>query len=87
MGIAPYYIFQFKFIKGGSHFKIPVYKAIDIFNRETKGLNGLAKRVRLIMAHSIGKIELLGYSNSEDNNMYHWFYKYHQCKQEKKMVF
>lgn len=79
LGIAPYYLFQFKFIEGGKHFKLSLKEVIDIFNRETINLNGIAKRVKLIMAHATGKIELLGYENLPNIEI-KLHYKYHQSK-------
>lgn len=79
LGIAPYYLFQFKFIEGGKHFKLSLREVIDIYNRETRNLNGIAKRVKLIMAHATGKIELLGYETLSTSDI-KLHYKYHQSK-------
>lgn len=77
-GITPYYHFQCKFIKAANHFRIPLIKTNEIFLNATKGLNGLAKRVKLIMTHFTGKIEILGVK--EINGHQNIFLKYHQAR-------
>lgn len=77
-GITPYYHFQCKFIKAANHFRIPLTKTNNIFQDATKGLNGLAKRVKLIMTHFTGKIEILGIKNVDGNQ--NVFLKYHQAR-------
>ncbi len=59
-GITPYYHFQCRFVKAATHFRVPLYKTYDIVSQARNGLNGPAKRIRLIMAHFTGKIEILG---------------------------
>ncbi len=77
-GITPYYHFQCKFIKAANHFRISLLKTNEIFLNATKGLNGLAKRVKLIMTHFTGKIEILGVDDINGNqNIY---LKYHQAR-------
>ena len=79
-GITPYYIFQCKFIEGSGHFRIPLVESCDLFDSATRGLNGLAKRVKFIMAHFSGKIEVLG---TETCSGKRWIYlKYHQARNE-----
>lgn len=78
LGVTPYYIFQCKFIKGSRHFRVPLYKACEIFSDATRDLNGLAKRVRFIMAHFSGKREIIG---TEIKNSKRYIYlKYHQAR-------
>ena len=77
-GITPYYHFQCKFIKAANHFRIPLIKTNDIFLNTTKGLNGLAKRVKLIMTHFTGKIEILGVKIINGNQ--NILLKYHQAR-------
>ena len=77
-GITPYYHFQCKFIKAANHFRTPLMKTNEIFLNATNGLNGLAKRVKLIMTHFTGKIEILGVD--EINGNQNIFLKYHQAR-------
>lgn len=78
-GITPYYVFQTKFVEGNTHFRIPLHEVISIFSEATRGLNGLAKRAKLIMAHASGKIEILGMEEMRGKRQI--FLKYHQARQ------
>jgi len=49
-----------------------------IFHTATSGLNGLAKRVKLIMTHFTGKIEILGIN--EVDGIQNIYLKYHQAR-------
>jgi len=77
-GITPYYHFQCKFIKAANHFRTSLLETNEIFLNATKGLNGLAKRVKLIMTHFTGKIEILGVDSINGNK--NIFFKYHQAR-------
>ena len=77
-GITPYYHFQCKFIKAANHFRTSLLETNQLFLEATKGLNGLAKRVKLIMTHFTGKIEILGID--EINGYQNMFFKYHQAR-------
>jgi L-lysine 2,3-aminomutase len=79
-GIAPYYMFQCKFISGSKHFRVPLHETCRIFTDATRNLNGLAKRVRLIMAHFSGKIEILGTETMGSERRI--FLRYHQARDE-----
>lgn len=82
-GITPYYVFQCKFIKGSGHFRVPLYRTCEIFQEATRGANGLAKRAKLIMAHSSGKIEILGVGWIKGERVI--YLKYHQARDERLM--
>ena len=77
-GITPYYHFQCKFIKAANHFRTSLINTNETFLNATKGLNGLAKRVKLIMTHFTGKIEILGIN--EINGFKNILLKYHQAR-------
>ena len=72
IGAIPYYVFQCRPTSGNRTFAIPVEEAYQIFQRSLKDCSGLAKRARLIMSHSTGKIEIVGMTAE------HIFFKYHQ---------
>ncbi|KKU25414.1 MAG: L-lysine 2,3-aminomutase [Microgenomates group bacterium GW2011_GWA2_46_16] len=80
-GITPYYLFQCKFISGSGHFRVPLGEACALFEEATRGLNGLAKRVKFIMAHYSGKIEILGVEK-KDGEAPRIYVKYHQAREE-----
>ena len=82
-GIAPYYMFQCKFISGSRHFRVPLHEACRIFTDATRSLNGLAKRARFIMAHFSGKIEILGTETIGSEKRI--FLRYHQARDEKRI--
>ena len=72
IGAIPYYVFQCRPTSGNKTFAIPVEEAYQIFQRSLKDCSGLAKRARLIMSHSTGKIEIVGMTDE------HIFFRYHQ---------
>ncbi|AGK60052.1 L-lysine 2,3-aminomutase [Archaeoglobus sulfaticallidus PM70-1] len=75
IGVIPYYIFQCRPVKRvKSHFQVPLYDGYWIVEEAKKYLNGHTKRIRYIMSHVTGKIEIIGVM---DGYMY---FKYHQAK-------
>jgi L-lysine 2,3-aminomutase len=77
IGVIPYYIFQCRPVKRVKHhFQVSLYDGYRIVEEAKKYLNGHSKRLRYIMSHVTGKIEILGVI---DDYMY---FKYHQAKNE-----
>ncbi|MFC1663353.1 KamA family radical SAM protein [Patescibacteria group bacterium] len=77
MDILPYYIFQCRPVKRVKHhFQVPLYRGWKIFEETKKNIGGhiICKRLKYIMAHRTGKIEILGVHR---NRMY---FKYHHAK-------
>ena len=79
-GIVPYYLFQCKFATATGHFRVPLVRTYRIFSDAVRGLNGLAKRARLVMAHASGKIEILGVSEKPGGRV--MYLRYHQARDE-----
>lgn len=79
-GITPYYIFQGRPTQGTHHFIVPLHKTCEIVLEATRGLNGLAKRVRLIMSHYTGKVEIVGVGQVGGKR--HVYLRYHQARDE-----
>jgi lysine 2,3-aminomutase len=79
-GIAPYYLFQLRPVKGSLQYRIPIKQGLEIFEESKKGLSGLARRVRYAMSHYTGKIEIFGkvVVNGEEKLIL----KYHSCRDE-----
>jgi len=77
IGVPPYYIFQGRPTLGNRHFAIPVEESLDIVERAKTVGSGLAKRARLVMSHSSGKIEIVG---KTDNYV---FFRYHRAADPK----
>ncbi|RJS71106.1 KamA family radical SAM protein [ANME-2 cluster archaeon] len=72
IGAIPYYVFQCRPTSGNKIFAVPVEETYNIFQQALKRCSGLAKRARLIMSHSTGKIEIVGTTDD------HIFFRYHQ---------
>jgi|Deesub1362B_J571_1020462.scaffolds.fasta_scaffold00564_25 KamA family protein len=78
IGVIPYYIFQCRPVKRvKNHFQIPLYEGYQIVESAKRLLNGHSKRIRYIMSHVTGKVEVLGVM---DGYMY---FKYHQARDER----
>ncbi|MBD3346323.1 MAG: KamA family radical SAM protein [Chitinivibrionales bacterium] len=73
-GIPPYYVFQGRPTSGNHPFAVPVEKSFRIFELARMECSGLAKRARLVMSHSTGKIEILGISRHKVYFRYHRAY-------------
>jgi KamA family protein len=70
IGVAPYYVFQCRPTMGNRIFSLPVERSYEIFEEARIASSGLAKRARLVMSHSTGKVEVIGMTDS------HVFFKY-----------
>ncbi|MBF0179560.1 MAG: KamA family radical SAM protein [Magnetococcales bacterium] len=60
IGAPAYYLFQCRPARGNLHFTVPLEEGIMIFNEAKANCSGLAKRVRYVMSHPSGKIEMIG---------------------------
>ena len=77
IGVAPYYLFQCRPVRGSKIFQVKLKEGYSIFEEAKKEMSGLAKTARYIMSHSTGKIEIVGI---RDDKIY---LKYHQAKNPK----
>lgn len=75
-GIAPYYVFQCRPALGNKTYAVPIEEGYDIFEAARSLSSGLAKRVRFIMSHFSGKIEIVGKTDD------HVYFKYHSAAEE-----
>lgn len=73
IGAVPYYIFQCRPASGNKAYTVPIEKGYEIIEQAKAMVSGLAKRVRFVMSHSTGKIEIVG--RTEDCV----FFKYHRA--------
>ncbi|ADU50541.1 L-lysine 2,3-aminomutase [Thermaerobacter marianensis DSM 12885] len=73
-GIAPYYIFQNRPVAGNADFVVPLREGYRIVEQAKARVSGYAKRVRYVMSHATGKIEILAV---EGERIY---LKYHQAR-------
>jgi lysine 2,3-aminomutase len=73
IGAVPYYIFQCRPALGNKAFSVPIEQGYEIVEQAKSLVSGLAKRVRFVMSHSSGKIEIVG--KTED----FVYFKYHRA--------
>lgn len=73
IGAVPYYIFQCRPALGNKAYTIPIEQGYEIIESAKSLVSGLAKRVRFVMSHSTGKIEIVGMN--ED----FVYFKYHRA--------
>ncbi|MBA7688055.1 hypothetical protein ES703_96531 [subsurface metagenome] len=60
IGAVPYYIFQCRPALGNKAYTVPIEEGYEIIEQAKARVSGLAKRVRYVMSHSTGKIEIVG---------------------------
>lgn len=73
IGDAPYYIFQCRPALGNKAYTVPIEEGYDIVEQAKSRVSGLAKRLRYVMSHASGKIEIIGLA---DDRVY---FKYHRA--------
>jgi KamA family protein len=78
VGVAPYYLFQCRPVKGSRSAQVPLEEGCAIFEEAKSGMSGLAKRVKYVMSHYSGKVEILGVRSTEHGRRI--FFKYHQAR-------
>jgi KamA family protein len=60
IGDVPYYIFQCRPASGNRAYTVPIEEGYDIVEQAKSRVSGLAKRVRYVMSHATGKVEIIG---------------------------
>ncbi|HHY72000.1 MAG TPA: KamA family radical SAM protein [Bacillus bacterium] len=73
-GVNPYYFFINRPVAGNYDFVLPLEEVYKIVEEAKAKTSGLGKRVRLVMSHSSGKIEILVIENGKA------ILKYHQAR-------
>ncbi len=76
IGAVPYYIFQCRPALGNKAHTVPIEEGYEIVEQAKALVSGLAKRVRFVMSHSTGKIEIVG--RTED----FVYFKYHRATED-----
>jgi len=71
IGVAPYYLFICRPTLGNKTYAVPIEEAFEIFEQARMRCSGLAKRSRLVMSHSTGKIEIVGKTEDRIYLRYH----------------
>jgi len=73
LGVRPYYLFQARPVRQGSHFQVPFGRGVPMVLAAQQRLGGIEKTFRFIMSHETGKIEILDLG--DDRRLY---MRYHQ---------
>ncbi|BBB32536.1 conserved hypothetical protein [Thermotomaculum hydrothermale] len=72
-GLTPYYLFQCRPTTGNKPYAVPIEEGYKIFEQAKMNCSGLAKRIKFVMSHATGKIEIVGLTEK------HVIMKYHQA--------
>ena len=73
MGVPPYYVFQCRPTAGNKTYSTKIEETIDLVESVRAKVSGLAARVRYVMSHETGKIEILGKTSELI------FFRYHRA--------
>ena len=73
-GVTPYYFFVNRPVIGNASFELPLTQLYQIVEEAKSKTSGLGKRVRLVMSHTSGKIEILAIADKKA------YLKYHQSR-------
>ena len=76
VGVVPYYFFQCRPALGNRAYTVPIEQGYEIIEQAKARVSGLAKRIRFVMSHSSGKIEIIG---KTENLVY---FKYHRAAKD-----
>lgn len=74
MGVPQYYFFQCRPTIGNYPYAVPIVEGYHLVERAKALCSGLAKRVRFVMSHESGKVEIAGVDRR------HVYLKYHRAK-------
>lgn len=74
MGVPQYYVFQGRPTAGNEPFEVPIVEAYFRIEEAKLKCSGLAKRLKYVMSHDSGKVEILGVDSSRI------YLKYHRAK-------
>lgn len=73
IGAVPYYVFQCRPALGNKAYTVPIEEGYNLVEHAKALVSGLAKRVRFVMSHSTGKIEIVGMTKGRV------YFKYHRA--------
>lgn len=74
LGVTPYYVFQGRPTEGNIGFTVPLARGFRVFEQAKLRMGGLARRLRYVMSHAGGKVEILGINRQTA------FFKFHQAR-------
>lgn len=70
-GVTPYYFFVNRPVAGNKDFVLTLEQVYNLVEQAKAKTSGLGKRVRLVMSHTSGKIEILAIENGKAYLKYH----------------
>lgn len=73
-GVTPYYFFVNRPVAGNQAFVLPLQQVYEIVEEAKSYTSGLGRRVKLVMSHATGKLEILAITDGKI------FLKYHQAR-------
>jgi len=74
IGAPQYYVFQGRPTAGNKPFVVPIVEAYQKIEEAKRRCSGLAKRIKYVMSHASGKIEIVGLDNK------YIYMKYHRAR-------
>lgn len=69
--VVPYYFFQMRPVSGNKNYVVPIEENILTIQETLRKLPGLMGRVKLVMSHVTGKVELVGLDEQKVYMRYH----------------
>ncbi len=73
LGVSPYYVFQCRPTVGNKPYAVPIERGYRIFETARGRVSGVAKRVRFVMSHAMGKLEIAALTAE------HVIFKFHRA--------
>ncbi len=73
IGVSPYYVFQCRPTVGNKPYAVPIERGYRIFEAARGRVSGVAKRVRFVMSHAMGKLEIVALTSE------HAIFKFHRA--------
>ncbi len=74
LGAPQYYFFQMRPTVGNAPFAVPIVRGWEIVSEARRRVSGLARRVRFVMSHATGKVEIVGVDER------HVYARYHRAR-------
>lgn len=74
LGMPQYYLFQGRPTTGNEPYKVSLVRAWKLYDAACRRCSGLSRRVRFVMSHATGKIEVFGVDDR------HIYLRYHRAR-------
>jgi KamA family protein len=74
IGVPQYYVFQNRPTSGNEPYAVPIVEAYYKIEEAKRACSGLAKRLKYVMSHESGKVEIVGVDHQ------HIYLRYHRAK-------